>query len=62
MKIHLIGMGFPRPASLGVDKETVVNVLLTDSIFVGDGGIPHNPTVGEEPSPNPWNQMHGSVV
>jgi hypothetical protein len=40
---------------LGVDKETVDNVFLSDSIFVGDGGIPHNPTVGEEPSPNPWN-------
>ena len=41
-----VGMGFPRPASLGVDMETVDNVFLTDSIFVGTGGSPHTPPLG----------------
>jgi len=28
---------------------------------VGDGSIPHNPTVGEEPSPDPWNELQWIV-
>ena len=40
-----------------LNEETVGNVLLLGSLSVGDGSIPHNPTVGEEPSPNPWNEL-----
>jgi hypothetical protein len=38
-----------------MDEETVGNVLLMGSVFVGSGGTPHYLTAGEEPSPNPWN-------
>jgi hypothetical protein len=44
------------------DEETVVNVFLIGYIFAGDGGIPHTPPPEEEPSPDPWNQIHRSVV
>jgi hypothetical protein len=36
-----------------MDKETVGNVLLMDSISVGDGGIPHTPPLGKAASPDP---------
>ncbi|MGD8458430.1 MAG: hypothetical protein PVF83_18805 [Anaerolineales bacterium] len=43
------------------DEETVGNVLVIDSMFVGSGATPHTPPPEEEPSPDPWNQMHSSV-
>jgi hypothetical protein len=38
-----------------MDEDTVYKIWLIDSLFVGDGGIPH--TAGEEPSPDPWNEL-----
>ncbi|MGD8455428.1 MAG: hypothetical protein PVF83_03505 [Anaerolineales bacterium] len=31
---------------LGYDEETVGNVLVIDSMFVGSGGTPHTPPLG----------------
>jgi hypothetical protein len=36
-----------------MDEETVGNILLMDSIFVGDGSIPHTPLSGRNPSRTP---------
>ena len=36
-----------------MDEETVGGVLLMDSSFVGDGGIPHTPPLGKAASPDP---------
>jgi len=36
-----------------MDEETVYRIYSIDSIFVGDGSIPHTPPLGKAASPDP---------